>query len=303
MISDKESIPRLDFGLFDKDKTSLAKDTINAFHNYGFCVFFNHTIDKNLITNCLNMYQDFFNYSDEIKESFIIPNIGGARGFTKFKTETAKDYHQPDLKEFWHVGRESIKNPKNIWINDLENHKKLSLDLYNQFDILGRDIMELIGVGLGLESNFFDEIIEKGNSIMRIINYPKIKNFNTDSSRASPHEDINFITLLIGGHQPGLEVKNGDKWLKADFSRDEIMVNVGDMLQRYTNKYLISATHRVTNANEMNTQRISIPFFLHPRSDFIIKPLESLLGDHNYYPDPITADEYLNQRLAEIKLK
>ena len=303
MISDKESIPRLDFGLFDKDKTSLAKDTINAFHNYGFCVFFNHTIDKNLITNCLNMYQDFFNYSDEIKESFIIPNIGGARGFTKFKTETAKNYHQPDLKEFWHVGRESIKNPKNIWINDLENHKKLSLDLYNQFDILGRDIMELIGVGLGLESNFFDEIIEKGNSIMRIINYPKIKNFKTDSSRASPHEDINFITLLIGGHQPGLEVKNGDKWLKADFSRDEIMVNVGDMLQRYTNKYLISATHRVTNANEMNTQRISIPFFLHPRSDFIIKPLESLLGDHNYYPDPITADEYLNQRLAEIKLK
>ena len=303
MISDKESIPRLDFDLFDKDKSSLAKDTINAFHNYGFCVFFNHTIDKNLITNCLNMYQDFFNYSDEIKESFIIPNIGGARGFTKFKTETAKNYHQPDLKEFWHVGRESIKNPKNIWINDLENHKKLSLDLYNQFDILGRDIMELIGVGLGLESNFFDEIIEKGNSIMRIINYPKIKNFNTDSSRASPHEDINFITLLIGGHQPGLEVKNGDKWLKADFSRDEIMVNVGDMLQRYTNKYLISATHRVTNANEMNTQRISIPFFLHPRSDFIIKPLESLLGDHNYYPDPITADEYLNQRLAEIKLK
>ena len=138
---------------------------------------------------------------------------------------------------------------------------------------------------------------------MRVINYPKIKNFNTNSLRASPHEDINFITLLIGGHQPGLEVLNGDKWLKADFSRDEIVVNVGDMLQRYTNKYLVSATHRVTNGEEMNTQRISIPFFLHPRSDFLIKPLESLLGSHNHYPDPITADDYLNQRLAEIKLK
>ena len=96
---------------------------------------------------------------------------------------------------------------------------------------------------------------------------------------------------------------NGDKWLKADFSRDEIVVNVGDMLQRYTNKYLVSATHRVTNGEEMNTQRISIPFFLHPRSDFLIKPLESLLGSQNHYPDPITADDYLNQRLAEIKLK
>jgi len=303
MISHKESIPRLDFDLFDKDKTSLAKDTINAFHNYGFCVFFNHTIDKDLITNCLQMYQEFFNYPDNIKESFIVPNIGGARGFTKFKTETAKNFQQPDLKEFWHVGRENIHNPKNIWIDDLHNHRKLSIDLYHQFDLLGRDIMELIGIGLGLESNFFNEIIEKGNSIMRIINYPKIDNFKTDSLRASPHEDINFITLLIGGHQPGLEVLNGDKWLKADFSRDEIVVNVGDMLQRYTNKYLVSATHRVSNGKEMNTQRISIPFFLHPRSDFLIKPLESLLGNHNYYPDPITADDYLNQRLAEIKLK
>ena len=303
MISAKESIPRLDFDLFDKDKTSLAKDTINAFHDYGFCVFFNHTIDKDLISNCLDIYQEFFNFPDNVKESFIVPDIGGARGFTKFKTETAKNYDRPDLKEFWHVGRDSLTNPKNIWIDELKNHKKLSLDLYNQFDLLGRDIMELIGIGLGLESNFFNEIIEKGNSIMRIINYPKIENFNTDSLRASPHEDINFITLLIGGHQPGLEVLNGDKWLKADFSRDEIVVNVGDMLQRYTNKYLVSATHRVTNGEEMNTQRISIPFFLHPRSDFLIKPLESLLGSHNHYPDPITADDYLNQRLAEIKLK
>ncbi len=303
MNSSKEIIPHLDFDLFDKDKTSLAKDTINAFHNYGFCVFFNHTIDKDLITNCLNLYQKFFNYPDKIKESFIVPNIGGARGFTKFKTETAKDYHQPDLKEFWHVGRDNINDPKNVWIDDLENHKKLSLDLYNQFDLLGRDIMELIGIGLGLESNYFNKIIENGNSIMRIINYPKIENIKTDSQRASPHEDINFITLLIGGHQPGLEVRNGDKWIKADFSRDEIVVNIGDMLQRFTNRYLKSATHRVNNGTEMNTQRISIPFFLHPRSDFLIKPLESLLGEHNYYPDPITADDYLNQRLEEIKLK
>ena len=238
MNSSNESIPHLDFDLFSKDKSLLAKGTINALHNYGFCVFSNHTIHKDLISNCLNMYQKFFNYSDDIKESFIVPNIGGARGFTKFKTETAKNYDQPDLKEFWHVGRDNINNPKNIWIDDLENHKQLSLDLYNQFDLLGRDIMELIAIGLGLESDFFNEIIEKGNSIMRIINYPKIENFNTDSLRASPHEDINFITLLIGGHQPGLEVLNGNKWLKADFSRDEIVVNVGDMLQRYTNKYL-----------------------------------------------------------------
>ena len=225
MISNKESIPHLDFDLFNKDKTSLAKDTINAFHDYGFCVFFNHTIDKDLIANCLGMYQEFFNYPDNVKESFIVPDIGGARGFTKFKTETAKNYDSPDLKEFWHVGRDNLDNPKNIWIDDLKNHKKLSLDLYNQFDSLGRDIMELIGIGLGLESNFFNEIIENGNSIMRVINYPKIENFNTNSLRASPHEDINFITLLIGGHQPGLEVLNGDKWLKADFSRDEIVVN------------------------------------------------------------------------------
>ena len=114
MIENKESIPRLDFGLFDKDKTSLAKDTINAFHDYGFCVFFNHTINKDLIRNCLNMYQEFFNYPDNVKESFIVPDIGGARGFTKFKTETAKDYDTPDLKEFWHVGRDKLNNLKNI---------------------------------------------------------------------------------------------------------------------------------------------------------------------------------------------
>ena len=104
MISSKESIPHLDFDLFNKNKTSLAKDTINAFHDYGFCVFFNHTIDKDLIANCLGMYQEFFNYPDNVKESFIVPDIGGARGFTKFKTETAKNYDSPDLKEFWHVG-------------------------------------------------------------------------------------------------------------------------------------------------------------------------------------------------------
>jgi isopenicillin N synthase-like dioxygenase len=118
MFSNKESIPHLDFDLFSKDKTSLAKDTINAFHDYGFCVFFNHTIDKDLIANCLSMYQEFFNYPDNVKESFIVPDIGGARGFTKFKTETAKNYDSPDLKEFWHVGRAKLDYPKYIWIKE-----------------------------------------------------------------------------------------------------------------------------------------------------------------------------------------
>lgn len=171
-------------------------------------------------------------------------------------------------------------------------------------------MLKAIATYLDLEEDYFEKFVINGNSILRAIHYFPIQNpeeLAPDAVRAGAHEDINLITLLIGASADGLEVMTKDgEWFPIKAKGEDIVINVGDMLQRLTNNKLKSTTHRVVNPpiELMGTSRFSIPFFLHPKSSMSLASLDSCISDKypKAYPD-YTAGEYLDERLREIGLK
>jgi len=257
----------------------------------------------------------FFALPDATKQRYILPGSGGARGYTAFGVETAKDSQYPDLKEFWHIGRELPEGsqyasvmPPNLWPDEVPELRESGYGLYESLDALGSRVLAALALHIGLPEQYFADKTNFGNSILRPIHYPPITQDDVPNVRAGAHEDINFITLLVGASAAGLEVKSRQgEWVPFTADADTIVVNIGDMLQRLTNHVYPSTTHRVVNppGDSARKPRYSTPFFLHPNPDFLIDVLQSTVSDANpsRYPTPITAQNYLDERLREIKLK
>jgi isopenicillin N synthase-like dioxygenase len=308
-----ESVPTLDFA--HVDTPAFARDIGAAYERYGFVVIRGHGIPPALTRDFLAAYQSFFALPEATKRRYHVAGGGGARGYTPFGIETAKGATHHDLKEFWHVGRElpaghpfSRYMPANIWVAELPQFKALSLEMFEAFDAMGRALLRAIARSLGLADDWFEPTVNLGNSVLRVIHYPPMPPTPTESVRAGAHEDINVITLLMGAEEPGLQVltKQG-QWLAVNPEPGSLVVNVGDMLQRLTNNLLRSTTHRVVNPprERASFARFSMPYFLHFNPDFLIDTLPGCISaaHPNAYPEPITADDYLQQRLREIKLK
>jgi isopenicillin N synthase-like dioxygenase len=308
----RDAVPTLDAR--DAESDQFAHDISEAYSQYGFVIIQNHGIDKRLIDQCLDCFRRFFALPVEEKLRYRIPNGGGARGYTAFGVETAKDSKHHDLKEFWHVGRElppghpfaEVMAP-NVWVDSIPGFREATLGLYESFDALGRRLLAPIARSVHLPPDFFDDKVNFGNSVLRIIHYPPMPPEPTPSVRAGAHEDINVITLLLGAEEPGLEVlsKHGE-WLPINPPPGSLVCNVGDMLQRLTNKHLRSTTHRVVNPprERASNARYSLPFFLHFNPDFLIKTLPQYVDAQHpdLFPVPINAQDFLQERLREIKL-
>jgi isopenicillin N synthase-like dioxygenase len=192
-------------------------------------------------------------------------------------------------------------------VGEIASFNPLFLEAYRAFEQSGKDLLSAIALYLGLETGYFDQKIDHGNSILRAIHYPPITSEPKSSIRAEQHEDINLITLLVGASADGLEILTREgKWVPVTALPGQIVVNVGDMLQRLTNNRLRSTTHRVVNPPRelWHTSRFSIPFFLHPRSEVSLACLENCIdaAHPKAYADA-TAGEYLDERLREIGLK
>lgn len=232
--------------------------------------------------------------------------------------ETAKGADRHDLKEFWHVGRTLPPDdpnravmPDNLWPDaDVEGFRPALQGLYDQLDRMGVRVLRAIARHLRLDDDVFEPTARDGNSVLRLLHYPPVTQ-DTGHVRAGAHEDINTITLLLGAEEAGLEVKvkdeNGDsRWLAIDPPPGALVCNIGDMLQRLTNDVLPSTSHRVVNPapERRGMARYSTPFFLHFRPDYLIQTLPSCITPErpDRYPEPITADAFLHERLREIKL-
>jgi len=297
----------------DEDPHLFAQQIGHSFSDWGFAIIADHGISNDLITRASEKARAFFSLSEDLKRSYHIPGGGGARGFTPFGTEVAKDQTVHDLKEFWHIGRElPLGHPYekfmsgNIWPKEVDGFQETFADLFRAFDFTGNQILRAIARFLNLSPDFFEHTILDGNSVLRLIHYPPVPEGAT-AVRAAAHEDINTITLLIGADEAGLELQDtAGKWLPVKPNPGELVVNVGDMLQRLTNNRLPSTTHRVVNPSpdRQGFSRYSMPFFLHFRPDYSIETLPNCVdADHpNLYPEPITAHDYLLQRLREIGL-
>jgi len=297
-------------------KAEFAQAIGESFRTFGFALVKDFGIDRDLIDRAWKLSEAFFALPEEEKRRDYDPEIGGARGYTPFGVEIAKDAKHHDLKEFWHVGRDlpdgsplaDASMPPNAWPARPEGFQQVFTELYRQFDETGATILSAIALYLGLDEHWFDQGIEDGNSVMRLLHYPPIPNLEGEAIRAGAHGDINLITLLLGAEEAGLELLfQGKEWISASPPEGAMVINVGDMLERLTNHYLPSTIHRVRNPNPERAKfsRYSMPFFLHLRSDFPIQTLPQCISTENpdRYPEPITADEFLQQRLREIGLK
>jgi isopenicillin N synthase-like dioxygenase len=291
----------------------LADELGNSFAEYGFAIVRDHGIPAQLIARAEEKSRAFFALPEEVKRKYFLEGGGGARGYTPFGIETAKGAKAHDLKEFWHVGRElppghPFRNHlgANVWPEEIASFKDTVLELYDAFDRAGLKILKAIARVLQIDADYFIDTVRDGNSVMRLLHYPPIEGEPGSNVRAGAHEDINTITLLLGAEEAGLELLTKDgRWIPVSPRPGEMVVNIGDMLQRLTNGLLRSTTHRVVNppTERRGRSRYSMPFFLHFRSDFLIEPLPGTVqaGERPKWP-PITADGYLQERLREIKL-
>ena len=313
-------IPTLDIGRFTHpssaaDREAFVAELGAAYREWGFAGIRGHGIDQGLIDGAYDVFKRFFALPEETKRKYHVPGIGGARGYTPFMVETAKDSRYPDLKEFWHVGREIARDsqyaadmPPNQWPDEVPGFRETAYRLYTTLDALGSQVLSALALHIGLPESWFADKTDFGNSILRPIHYPPITSAEVPNVRAGAHEDINLITLLVGASAAGLEVMSRKgEWVPFTADADTIVVNIGDMLQRYTNHVYPSTTHRVVNppGDAARQPRYSTPFFLHPNPDFMIEVLPSCVSADNpsRYPEPITAQGYLEERLREIKLK
>jgi len=315
-----EQVPILDIRRFDQqgttERAALVRELNTAYREFGFVGITRHEIPEPLIADAYRAIKAFFDLPLASKVGYEIPGSGGARGYTRFGVEHAKDHPAVDLKEFWHVGREHVAGaawtkdyPPNVWPTEVPGFREKTWALYQALESLGDRVLRAVALGLGLGEDFFADKTDHGNSILRPIHYPPLGqgSGDPDSVRSGQHEDINLITLLIGSGEPGLQVQSlKGEWIPVTTIPETIVVNVGDMLQRLTNNVLRSTTHRVVNPPSPYSEvpRYSIPFFLHPNSEFLIKSLEGCVTVDNpeHYPEPITANDYLTQRLIEIGL-
>ena len=294
----------------------FAADIGASFRSFGFAMVKDHGLDPELVARGWALTREFFALPEEEKRGYILAGKGGARGYTPFGKEIAKGAKVSDLKEFWHVGRDlppghpltSDSMPPNVWPARPDHFSETFTALFAAFDNVGATILSRIALHLGLDERWFDPAIEDGNSVLRLLHYPPIPGDAAGAIRAGAHEDINLITLLLGAEEAGLELlaKSG-RWISVSPPDGALVVNIGDMLQRLTNHVLPSTTHRVRNPDGPRSafSRYSMPFFLHLRSDFPIKCLPQCINSQNpdRYPQPVTADEYLQERLREIGLK
>lgn len=306
-------IPPLSLGQQNRDPDGFAQSFGASFQRFGFGIVKDHGIDPALVDRAWALTKAFFDLPTATKDKYLVPGKAGARGYTPFGIETAKGATENDLKEFWHVGRELPAGhrfgdvmPPNLWPDEVPGFKETFLALYAEFDRVGAKLLSAIARYLGLTPDWFVEPVRDGNSVMRLLHYPPVS-ADAPGVRAGAHEDINLITLLLGAEEAGLELLDRDgRWLAVAPPQGALVVNVGDMLQRLTNHVLPSTTHRVVNPppERRGKARYSMPFFLHPAPDFVIETLPGCITSENpnRYPDPISSQEYLNQRLRTLGL-
>lgn len=307
-----ETIKPVSFKRFGGDFDGFSRDLGGSFARFGFAVISDHDLPQDRIEAALAATKAFFALPEEIKRAYVV-GVGGQRGYTPFGIETAKDATHFDLKEFWHMGRDLPAGhpfrdfmPDNVWPAEVPAFHTEIAWLFNALDGMGRQVLEAIAVYLDLDRQFFAPTVDHGNSILRLLHYPPVPK-DGPNIRAGAHEDINVITLLLGAEEAGLEVLDRDgRWLAINPPPGSVVCNIGDMLQRLTNHVLPSTTHRVVNPapERRGFARYSTPFFLHFNPDYEIRTLPGCITPE--HPDrglaPITADEFLKERLREIKL-
>ncbi len=312
-----KNIPSVDLSDFLSEdlnkKQKFIKEIGEAYEEIGFVALKGHFLTDELSNKLYKEVKNFFDLPNEVKETYEIEGIGGQRGYTSFGKESAKGRSQGDLKEFWHFGQEVANNdklkseyPDNIIVNEVPNFNTVGMETYKMLEKTAIYVLRALALYIGLDELYFDNYVINGNSILRPIHYPPIQGEPKGAVRAAAHGDINLITLLMGASASGLEVQNKKgEWIPATALPEQLVINVGDMLERLTNNKLRSTIHRVVNPpkEDWKKSRYSIPFFTHPISEMSLNCLPRCINElRPKVYDDITAGDFLNERLRDLGL-
>lgn len=306
------NVPELSFNKYThgtaQEKSKFIQDLFEGLKYYGFIILKDHSISNETLDLAYKKSEQLFNLPLANKQKY---NVGENRGYTPFGVEHAKDSKAPDLKEFWHVGRELETSsplfstyPKNVWPQEIPDYKNIFLDLFQKLDHVGDMLLEALSFSLDVPQDYFRKLNHEGSSILRLLHYPPVpQDADPNCVRAAAHEDINLITILVAASTSGLELLDRDgTWLPVETDKNNLIVDAGDMLARITNDKIPSTTHRVVNPQDgQNVSRYSMPYFIHPNPNAVLECLPSCKGDGEKYL-PIKSHDFLMQRLREIGL-
>lgn len=312
-----DNIPSVDLNDFlsndTKRKQKFIDEIGSAYSDIGFVALKGHFLSDELTEELYTAVKEFYALPIDTKTKYEIEGGGGQRGYTSFGKESAKGYDKGDLKEFWHFGQDVTDDDKlkelyldNVQVSEVKNFNSSGMEAFKQLEKTAIYVLRALALYIGLEENYFDKFVHNGNSILRAIHYPPIIGEPKGAVRAAAHGDINLITLLMGASAAGLQVKaKTGEWVAVTALPEQIVVNVGDMLERLTNNKLRSTIHRVVNPpkEDWDKPRFSIPFFTHPISEMSLNCLpECITKDNPKAYEDITAGEFLNERLRELGL-
>lgn len=295
-----QTIPVVDFRHLSSDRAGFVRAFGQALEELGFVALEGHGIETELLDETYAAFRRFFAMPDETKRRFEDPESGRRRGYTSFGVEHAKDNPTPDLKEFFHVGRENGKYP-NLWPDD--GLREVALRLFARLDATAHALLGALSEYLGEPAEALQSLAREGNAVQRIIHYPVCEGFDRPGAmRAAQHEDINLMTLLPPADQSGLEILTRDgAWLPVIAVPGQIIVDTGDMMKRITADRIPATTHRVVNPGGAPEPRYSMPFFVHPRVDAVLEVLPTCVHESGEakYP-PIAYEDFLLERLRSI---
>ncbi|MCO4744981.1 MAG: isopenicillin N synthase family oxygenase [Proteobacteria bacterium] len=299
-------IPVVDFRDFSNPerRASFVATLGKGLEEFGFVAVTGHGVSPELLAQAYAVAEQTFALPHASKASCEDSAGGRQRGYTSFGVEHAKDQAVPDLKEFWHIGRQlpddhpltlSGDIPANRFPDDQPDFGPTFLALFDALEGFANGLLEAVGEHLDLPEDFFRNFVRDGNSVLRVIHYPDMgPDAPPEAVRAAQHEDINLMTVLPASTRPGLELLTRDgEWMAVQTPPDVMVCDTGDMMQLLTGGRLPATTHRVVNPPDSDGGRYSMPFFLHPHPDQILKPMQ---GDE----PGITTREYLHERLVAI---
>ncbi len=311
------AIPLIDFGPMrsdDPDERQKVGDEVRkACTEVGFFYAINHNVAKPLIDATFDAAHRFFSLPAQIKSKIPVTNNAGNRGYTPLLGENTDPTAKGDFHEAFDFALElNMDDPDldkglfgyspNQWPEDEEapGFRDALLAYQGAALAFGADIFRAFALALELPENFFDKKITKPLAVMRVLHYPPQDGVIEEKQIGTgAHSDYECFTVLCTDDKAALQVLNAaGEWVEAPPVEGAFVVNVGDMMERWTNGYFLSTIHRAINRS--GKQRYSIPLFFGPNPDVEITVLESCQSAANPPKyEPIQAGAYVEQRIDE----
>ncbi|XP_077986047.1 uncharacterized protein LOC144440544 [Glandiceps talaboti] len=308
-MADKAAVPVVDFSAYSVDRHSpdselfpkLIDDVHDAFTTIGFVYLTNHGIDERMIENVFTISRKIFELPPDVKMKYARPlDHSINHGYVGIEVEAANPSERPgDYKEFFDCQRLCDQTP-----DEVPEFKQAMCDLFDTCTVLCNRLLETMGRGLKLEDPFLFVKANKGvgtaanHTSMRTLYYPPIPDnvqLKPNQIRCGEHSDYGSITLLFQDNHGGLEIKTKDgMFIPATPIEGTVIVNIGDMMQRWTSDKLVSNVHRVVipdNAAPKTSSRQSMAYFGNPDSATVVRCIDG----SDKYP-PLTAGDYLRQK-------